>query len=301
MAIVYTAAMRIGTLSLAVLVAAALVTAAFVACAGPQGRVAHEAPASPASEAAPDQGPADDSGQPPTVLDNRKLIRTVDFDLRVDDTEAAAEQIQALTKEFSGYVASINAHRRLKLLHYQITIKVPVGQLDAVVDRIKALATEVLRENLKTDDVTDRFVDLEARLRSLNATETEIQGLLAESRSRGHKVEDIMAIYDQLTEIRTRIEQLQAKLNSLDNLTTFSTVNLKLTPTEAAKPIIADRWRPSATVRSSFRTLLGALQWLTDLAIVFFIVWLPVGLLIAIPIWLVFRLWQRVRGRGKTA
>ncbi len=293
--------MRFQATALAALVAAVLVTAVLVACAGPQGEVVHQARTSPASEAAPDQSSADDPSQPPRVLDARKLIRTVDFDLRVDDTEAAAEQIQALAKEVSGYVASVNAHRRLKLLHYQITIKVPVEQLDTVVDRIKALAVEVQREHLKTEDVTDRFVDLEARLRSLGATETELQGLLAESRSRGHKVKDIMAIYDQLTEIRTRIERLQAQLNSLDNLTTYSTVNMKLTPTEAARPIVADRWQPSATARSSFRTLLGALQSLADFAIVFFIVWLPIGLLIAIPLWLLFKLWRRVRHRGKSA
>lgn len=273
----------------------AILAGAVVACSGPQREVLQPAAPSPASEAEPQQSSADDAGGTPRVFDARKLIRTVALDLRVADTEAAAEQIQALANELSGYVASINAHRRLELLHYQITIRVPVEQLDMVVDRIKALAAEVLRENLQTEDVTDRFVDLEARLRSLHATETEIQGLLAESRAREHKVKDIMEIYDQLTEIRTRIEQLQAKLNSLDNLTTYSTVNLNLTPTEAARPIVADRWQPSSTVRSSFRTLIGALQWLTDLAIVFLIVWLPVGLLIAIPIWLAFKLWRRVR------
>ena len=283
----YTDAMRYLIILLAVV--------CLLSCGSPQSELAHQAPASPEAEIAADSGPDDRSDQPSRVLDARKLIRTVDLDLRVDDTEAAAEQVQELTRELSGYVASVNAHRRLKSLHYQITIKVPVGQLDTVVSQLKALAVEVLREKLKTEDVTDRFVDLEARLRSLNATETELQGLLAESRSRDHKVEDIMAVYDQLTEIRTRIEQLQAQLNSLDNLTTYSTVNMNLAPTEASKPIVADRWRPLSTIRSSFRTLLGALQSLADFAIVFTIVWLPIGLLIAIPIWLGFKLWRRLR------
>ena len=270
-----------------------LVVVCLMSCGSPQGDLVAQAPASPEAELAADSSPR--SGQPPRALDARKLIRTVDLDLRVDDTEAAVEEIQSLANEVSGYVAAVNARRRLKLLHYQITIKVPVGQLDAVVGQIKALAVEVLREQLKTEDVTDRFVDLEARLRSLGATETELQGLLAESRSRDHKVKDIMAIYDQLTEIRTRIEQLQAQLNSLDNQATYSTVNMSLTPTEAARPIVADRWRPLSTIRSSFRTLLGALQSLADFAIVFTIVWLPIGLLIAIPIWLGFKLWRRLR------
>ncbi len=285
--------MRISPCRLAVLIAAVLVAA----CSGPERFVAEEPAPAQAPSAAPE---AEAAEAPARAVDNRKLIKTVDLHLQVADTEAAAEQVQELAREISGYVAAVNAHRRGSLLHYQITIKVPVEQLEAVVDRIKAIAVEVQRENLETEDVTDRFVDLEARLRSLHATETELQGLLAESRSRGHKVEDIMAIYDQLTEIRTRIEQLQAQLNSLDNLTTYSTVNLQLTPTEAAKPIVADRWQPSATVRSSFRTLLGALQSLADFLIVFVIVWLPIGLLIAVPLWLLFKLWQRVKS-GRSA
>lgn len=108
-----------------------------------------------------------------------------------------------------------------------------------------------------------------------------------------------MAVYSQLTEIRTRIEQLQAQLNSLANLTTYSTVNLNLTPTEAAKPIVSERWRPSKTVRKSFRKLLRTLQSLVDLAIVLVIVVLPVGALIAIPLWLLVKLWRRLRGRVK--
>ena len=288
--------MRIPPSRLAVLFATLLAAA----CSSPEQAafVAEE----PAPAQAPDAAPESEAAQEPArAVDARKLIKTVDLSLRVADTEAAAKQVQALAREISGYVAAINAHRRGTLLHYQITIKVPVEQLEAVVDRIKALAVEVQRENLKTEDVTDRFVDLEARLRSLHATETELQGLLAESRSRGHKVKDIMAIYDQLTEIRTRIEQLQAKLNSLDNLTTYSTVNLSLTPTEAARPIVADRWMPSATARSSFRTLLRTLQSLADFLIVLVIVWLPIGLLIAVPQWLLYKLWQRVRSRGSSA
>ncbi len=285
--------MRILPCRLAVLIAAVLVAA----CSGPERFVAEE----PAFDQAPSAAPEAEAAEAPArAVDNRKLIKTVDLHLQVADTEAAAEQVQELAREISGYVAAVNARRRGSLLHYQITIKVPVEQLEAVVDRIKAIAVEVQRENLETEDVTDRFVDLEARLRSLHATETELQGLLAESRSRGHKVEDIMAIYDQLTEIRTRIEQLQAQLNSLDNLTTYSTVNLQLTPTEAAKPIVADRWQPSATVRSSFRTLLRALQSLADFLIVFVIVWLPIGLLIAVPLWLLFKLWRRVKS-GRSA
>ncbi len=274
---------------LQVLVLAAVLLAACAKKAPPHRAPAAEAELAAASVVADDQAPAG-PGRP---FDARKLIRTVDLELRVDDTEAVAERVQTLAGEVGGYVASASAYRREQLLYYQITIKVPAERLDAVVDEIKALAVEVLRERLQTEDVTDRFVDLEARLRTLRATETELQALLADSR--GQKAEDVMAIYGHLTEIRTRIEQLQAQLNTLANQTTYSTVNLELTPTEAARPLVGDRWRPSETVRGSFRTLLGALRGLADFAIFGLIVLLPVGLLVAAPIWLLVKLWRKRR------
>lgn len=231
----------------------------------------------------------------------RKLVRTVDLELRVDDPDAAAESVRQLTEETGGYVSEINAYRVEGLLHYSISIRVPVDDLDAVMVRLKSLAVEVEREHLRTEDVTKQFVDLEARLRTLKLTETELQALLAEARSRGSKADDIMTIYGYLTEIRTNIEKIQGQLNALANLAAYSTVNLELAPTEAARPLAGDAWRPLETARGSTRALVGALKGLIDLAIFLVIVVLPIGFVLGLVAWLAIkglkRAWRRIRRR----
>lgn len=118
-------------------------------------------------------------------------------------------------------------------------------------------------------------------MRTLEATETELRALLAESRQRARKVDEIMAVYQQLIEIRSQIEQIRTQLNSFDKLAAFSTLNLELVPTEAAKPVVAGGdWRPGDTARSSARVLMAVLRGLTDTAIFFAIVLLPVGLVV---------------------
>lgn len=229
----------------------------------------------------------------------RKLIRTVDLDLRVADPDAAAERVRELADAAGGYVSESNAYRVEGLLRYGMTIRIPVEKLDAVVGQLKALAVEVEREHLRTEDVTERFVDLEARLRTLRLTEEELQALLAESRSRGSKAEDIMAIYRHLTEIRTNIEQLQGQLNALDRLTTYSTVNLDLVPTEAARPLVGDRWRPSETVRGGLRALVRALELTADVAILLVIVVAPIGLLLGLAVWLMTKAIGALRRRRR--
>jgi len=248
--------------------------------------------AAPAPATVPDARP---------VPADRKLVRTVHLVFTVDAPETAADRAQELAAEAGGYVASVEAVRRDGLLHYKLTLRVPGERLDAVLAALEELAAEVEREQVSTEDVTDRYVDLEARLRALRATEEELTALLRESRSRGHSAEDIMAIFRELTGIRSQIEQLQGQLQLLANRVAFSTVHLELRPTAAARPLVDEGWSPGSTAHSSVRALLAALQWLADAAIVLAVAVLPVLLIVLVPLWLLLRLLVRLRARRRAA
>ena len=225
----------------------------------------------------------------------RKLVRTVELDLVVAHTPEVAEAAQKLAARLGGYVASVSAERSEELMHYAITLRVPADRLDEAVSKLKGLALRIDREQVKTDDVTDQFIDLDARLRTLRATEAELQALLAESRQRQRGVKEIMEVYSELTEIRTKIEQIQGQLNVLDKLSALSTIHLQLSAPQAARPVAAEDWQPVATVRDSVRTLIDLLRGLGDLAIFAVIVLLPAGLIVAAVVYLVRRLWRQLR------
>ena len=252
-------------------------------------------PRTPAEAAAP-APPANLAASAVPAAQSRKLIRTVDLQVRVRSSEAAARQVQALTAKVGGYVSEMNAQRLDDgLLYYQISLRVPAARLDEALAAIRQLADEVEGEHQRVEDVTDRFVDLEARLRTLQATERELLALLAESRQRHSDAEDIMAIYRQLTDIRTQIEQLQGERDTLAKLVSLSTINLRLTPTEAARPLVGDGWQPGDTARGSVRVLLRLLRALGDFLIFAAIVLLPLGLLF----WLIYRVFLRERWRAR--
>ncbi len=223
----------------------------------------------------------------------RRLIRIVDLELAVDDTEATAGRIRDLATSLGGYVGSTDARRRQGILSYSMTIHVPADELESAIARIKELASIVDREHLRTEDVTDRIIDLDARLRTLRATETELQALLEDSRASQHGLEDIMAVYRELTRIRSEIEQFLGQLESLEERVSLSTINLVLRPTEAARAVVAERWSPTDLARNSARSLISVLQALAGFAIFFVIVVLSVTVVVAIPVWGIARLWQR--------
>lgn len=238
------------------------------------------------------QGAADRSA--PKPVQARKLIRTMELDLAVRDTEGVAQQVQDLAGRLGGYVSAVSAQRRDEVLYYSITLRIPAERFAEAVGALKALAGRVDRESQQVEDVTDQYVDLDARKRTLAATEAELLALLAESRQKARKVEEIMAVYRELTEVRGQIEQIQGQLNSLDKRAALSTINLSLRPVEAARPVTAPGWAPGDTARGSIRTLLAVLRGLVDFLIFAAIVLLPLGLLLAVLFIVLRRLWRRL-------
>lgn len=263
-----------------------------------------EAPSAPAaSEArAPSSAPAPESGVAQAAVSpaavpqpaSRKLIRRLELALVVRDTEATASRLQGMVTSMGGYVSDVNASRSLEAMRYDMTLRVPAERLDAAREEIRKMALRVEREQMTTEDVTSQFVDSEARLRSLRATEDELRELLAESRERARKVAEVMEIYNNLTAVRTQIEQIQGQLNQLQGQVSFSTIHLTVDADSASKPIVAeDSWRPGETTRNAFRNLVGFLQWVVDFVIVIVINGIPVALVLLIPVLLIRKAWRR--------
>jgi hypothetical protein len=107
-----------------------------------------------------------------------------------------------------------------------------------------------------------------------------------------------MAIYRQLTEIRSNIEQIRGQLNVIENLAAMATINLNLFP--KISPVTAvTSWQPSETVRRSFRALVSVVTGLIDLAIMIAIVVLPPILILVLFVWLSLKAWRTLSGRRR--
>lgn len=234
------------------------------------------------------------------LQETRKVIYNAGMVLVVRDTEATARQVAELATSLGGYVADMNGYRGSdNILRYTITLRVPAEQFEAARAALRGLAVRVENETLNTNDVTDQYYDLEARLRVLRATENELLDLLRETRERGGKVEDIMAIYRELTSVQGQIESLQGQLNRLEKLVALSTITVELRPYELVVPVTTEEWTPLQTVRESFGTLVQVLRGLADLLIRLVIIVVPVLLILAVPVILVLLVLRAVIRRRK--
>jgi hypothetical protein len=228
----------------------------------------------------------------------RMIIRTVNMNVVVRDTDEMLTAVRELTADHEGYISSSNRWLVGNQPYARITIRVPSASLDGVMASIRELTVRVQEENVSGQDVTEEYVDLRARLTNMEAAEEELRALLVEVRENRGKAEDILAIYRQLTEIRSQIESLKGRMQYLEQMTAMATLNLEIRPVEAPRPIVEQAtWSPLVTVSNALRAFVDVIKVFIDLTI-YLLVFSPLVVLPIVVLWLLIR-WARRRSRAR--
>lgn len=158
---------------------------------------------------------------------DRMIIRTVTLDLTVADVGQGVIWLRDLAARKNGFIFSSNTYERDESQFAQITIRVPAEELEATMQELREhdLVVRVDREESTSKDVSQEYVDNEARLEALEETQRRFMALLSEADT----VEEILRIEAELTNIRSQIETIKGRQNYLDQMTAFSTVTVTLT------------------------------------------------------------------------
>ena len=160
-----------------------------------------------------------------SVLDTaqRQVIYQAYVSIEVKTVSAALTQVQTIAQSLGGLVDSMSSSGGPDQEQATITIRVPQDQFFVALDKLQGLGT-VQSQNLSTQDVTEQFIDLQARLKSAQAEEQSLLALLDKAQTVG----DIISIQQQLTEVRSQIETLQGQLNYIENRVDMSTITVTL-------------------------------------------------------------------------
>jgi len=133
---------------------------------------------------------------------DRMIVRTGDMSLVVKDIPQACDEIAQLAARFDGYVVSSSIWGEEEEMRGQISIRVVDEKFDQALAELRELAVRVKSENTNSQDVTQEYTDLQARLNNAEATEKQYLALLEKATA----VEDILKIYDSLSRVRQEIE-----------------------------------------------------------------------------------------------
>lgn len=223
---------------------------------------------------------------------DRLIIRNGSITIIVKDVNGTVTQVTELARASDGYVQSTNSRYQGELLVATVTIKVPAEAFDDMLAAIRKLAIKVDAENSSSQDVTEEYVDLGARLKVYEATEQQLLTFLQKTQS----VDESLKVYRELNTVRSQIESVKGRMNYLSKSAAMSNITVQIREEAKEKPIVEEEgWDPGKVVRDVLRWLASALQFLYR-AVVFVLFGLvPVLLVVAIPLLILRWIWLRLR------
>src|SRR6266542_1444142 len=194
------------------------------AAGSPMAEVAEQpSPASPDPRAQRAQA----GGEPSPIA--RQIVRTAELGLEADAPRQVQSAAAALVEELGGYVVNSGATRGEdeELGPYvDMVLRVPSEHFTRALERLRSLGVRVSYERVKTQDVTEEFIDLKARLNSQRALEAQFLEILKQAKT----VKDALEVHTQLAQVRADIEKLEGRRQFLENQVALATIELRVTP-----------------------------------------------------------------------
>ena len=194
--------------------------------------------------------------------------------------------------ELGGYVGGSQAGTRDEPAH--VSLRVPAERFDELLSRLQELTdVEVVSMSTREEDVTGQVVDLEARIRNLEASEASYRVLF----DRAERIEDILTVQGRLDEVRGQIEQLEAQLQAVEGQAALSTLTVTIIPRDEPVADAQAGWDPGAQAATAVATLVGLAQGLFGALTWLVIVILPIALVIGLITVVAMRVLPELRRR----
>jgi len=156
------------------------------------------------------------------LLTERKLIKNGSISFETIDIEKTRAEIEKLYHEFDGYIASENHYNTADRLRQEQEIRIPSKNFDSFVQKLEKLGFKVDDKTITTQDVTEEFIDVEARLKTKKELEARYLALLKFAKN----VKDMLSIEHEIESVRSEIESMEGRLNFIKNQVAFSTIRI---------------------------------------------------------------------------
>lgn len=214
---------------------------------------------------------------PAPEVEDRLVIKESTLSLLVKKVSETQKLITQKTEQLGGYMVQSNVSHpeQAEAASGSITVRIPQIKLEEALDYFRSLAVRVVSENLSGRDVTDEYVDIEARLATLLKTKGKFEEIL----TKAEKVEEILQVQRELVNLQEQIDSLKGRQNYLEKSAEMSRVTVYLATDELELPYApSGAWRPKVIFKQAIRSLIASVRkagtaviWLA----VYSVVWLP--------------------------
>ena len=156
------------------------------------------------------------------VAIERKLIKTGNVEFETDDLGQSRKTILHAIQKYNGYTSSDNEYKSSERISHTISVRVPEKSFDQFLNQATIGVEKFDNKQITVQDVTEEFVDVEARIKTKKELENRYLDLL----KKATKVSEMIEIETQLGTLRGDIESIEGRLNVLKSQVAFSTLTI---------------------------------------------------------------------------
>jgi hypothetical protein len=217
---------------------------------------------------------------PTPNITSRMVVQNSYLSLLVKDVVSTRKQIIDYAVSLGGYMVTSETTNPQDAPTATVTVRVPSTSLDTTLEKFRSLGVKVVSENLIGNDVTDQYVDIDARVATLEKTKAAMESIL----DRATLISDLSNITQQIIGIQSQIDALKGQQKSLSENAKYAKVTLYMSTDEIALPYApSDTFRPAVIFKLAVRALVTSLRSVATAAIwiaVYAVIWVPVLILL---------------------
>lgn len=213
---------------------------------------------------------------------NRKIIKTGQIGVETKGFESTVNSIFKEVEKIEGFIESSyiegnsygnDVSRRTG----EIKIRIPNRKFDLFMNQADAFGN-VISRSMQGEDVTEAYVDTEARLKSLEVQRVRLMELLEKSGT----LEELFAIEKELANVNYEIEQFQGTLNKYDSLIDYATIQITIREVvDYQNTKLANNF--GERVANKFESSLKGIKSLGEAVVLLFVGIIPFVVVIGIP------------------
>jgi hypothetical protein len=165
---------------------------------------------------------------------DRKVIYRANLVMKVEEFRKAEEQLLDLIHLGGAYILQFSDSRNTDEVGATYVIKVPSNGFSPFLEKLQKIKTLHRERQVEGSDVSEEFVDLEARLKAKQVVESRLLSFM----DKATKTDDLVRFSNELARVQEEIEQIKGRIRYLDQNVAFSTINLRLYQATGIEEII---------------------------------------------------------------
>lgn len=221
-----------------------------------------------------------------SIIIPEKIIKTASVGIEIEDYKTKIITIREIVKANNAYISTEDEKNYSNSIYNNIIVRVKSEDFEKLIDLLTNEALKVTYKNINSQDVTEEFVDIAARLK----TKREVEKLYTEILKQAKTIREILDIEEELRQIREEIEAKEGRLKYLNSQVDLSTINLSIT-----QHFITDRYEPGFFGKIG-KALSNGWDGLLIFVIGLMYLW-PLWLILGIGLYIMLRIIKRNRKR----